>query len=117
MHGRPHRYVIGIGSQRAGSTLLHRVLAACTPVWMHPMKELHYFDVVAGATAFRMMQRLSTHLVEQAPSPRRPRWWPRGSRNPSGRRRCTWNVRTGSNWPSWVTSDSGDRRRRTSGRG
>ena len=82
MHGRPHRYVIGIGSQRAGSTLLHRVLAACTPVWMHPMKELHYFDVVAGATAFRMMQRLSTHLVEQAPGPRRPRWWPRGQQEP-----------------------------------
>lgn len=43
-----HRFVIGIGSQRAGSTLLHRLLEASTPVFMHPLKELHYFDTLHG---------------------------------------------------------------------
>jgi hypothetical protein len=43
-----HRFVIGIGSQRAGSTLLHRLLEASTSVFMHPLKELHYFDTLHG---------------------------------------------------------------------
>lgn len=43
-----HRFVIGIGSQRAGSTLLHRLLSASTNIFMHPLKELHYFDTLYG---------------------------------------------------------------------
>lgn len=43
-----HRFVIGIGSQRAGSTLLHALLAESTDVFMHPLKELHYFDTIHG---------------------------------------------------------------------
>lgn len=39
-------FVIGIGSQRAGSTLLHKVLSESTSVFMHPIKELHYFDTL-----------------------------------------------------------------------
>ncbi|MFT7005932.1 MAG: hypothetical protein ACJAXJ_000434 [Colwellia sp.] len=39
-------FVIGIGSQRAGSTLLHRILDECTDIFMHPVKELHYFDTL-----------------------------------------------------------------------
>jgi hypothetical protein len=46
-----HRFVIGIGSQRAGSTLLHRLLEASTEVFMHPVKELHYFDTLCGVRA------------------------------------------------------------------
>jgi hypothetical protein len=46
-----HRFVIGIGSQRAGSTLLHRLLEASTNVFMHPVKELHYFDTLYGVRA------------------------------------------------------------------
>lgn len=42
------KFVIGIGSQRAGSTLLHRVLDECTDIFMHPIKELHYFDTLFG---------------------------------------------------------------------
>ena len=38
-------FLLGIGSQRAGSTLLHRLLSKTTAdVFMHPIKELHYFD-------------------------------------------------------------------------
>jgi hypothetical protein len=43
-----HRFVIGIGSQRAASTLLHRLIAESTDVFMHPVKELHYFDTLFG---------------------------------------------------------------------
>lgn len=45
---RRQKYVVGIGSQRAGSTLLAQLLDDCTPVYIHPQKELHYFDTVAG---------------------------------------------------------------------
>lgn len=42
------KFTIGIGSQRAGSTLLHRILDECTEIFMHPIKELHYFDTLFG---------------------------------------------------------------------
>jgi len=44
-----HRFIIGIGSQRAGSTLLHRLIGDCIEVFMHPVKELHYFDTLFGS--------------------------------------------------------------------
>lgn len=40
------KFVIGIGSQRAGSTLLHKILDEATDVFMHPVKELHYYDTL-----------------------------------------------------------------------
>jgi hypothetical protein len=42
------KYVIGIGSQRCGTTLLHKVLVDAANVNLHPVKELHYFDVKHG---------------------------------------------------------------------
>lgn len=45
---RRQKYLVGIGSQRAGSTLLAHLLDECTPVYIHPQKELHYFDTVTG---------------------------------------------------------------------
>lgn len=36
-----NKFVIGIGSQRAGSTLLHKILDECTNIFIHPVKELH----------------------------------------------------------------------------
>mgnify|MGYP000149599347 FL=1 len=41
-----NKFVIGIGSQRAGSTLLHKILDECTDIFMHPVKELHYYDTL-----------------------------------------------------------------------
>jgi hypothetical protein len=35
-----NRFVLGIGSQRAGSTLMHHALEASTDVFIHPLKEL-----------------------------------------------------------------------------
>lgn len=43
-----NRFVICIGSQRAGSTLLHKMLGESSGVFMHPLKELHYFDTLFG---------------------------------------------------------------------
>ena len=43
-----HRFVIGIGSQRAGSSLLHTLLSKSSSAFMHPVKELHYFDTLFG---------------------------------------------------------------------
>jgi len=45
------RFVLGIGSQRAGSTLVHHAIEASTDVFMHPLKELHYFDTLHGVRA------------------------------------------------------------------
>ncbi|MEO1848904.1 MAG: sulfotransferase [Psychrobacter sp.] len=39
-----NKFIIGIGSQRAGSTMLHKLIASCSDVYMHGIKELHYFD-------------------------------------------------------------------------
>ncbi len=42
-------FLLGIGSQRAGSTLLHKLLSRATnDIFMHPVKELHYFDSLFG---------------------------------------------------------------------
>ncbi|MEH6609174.1 MAG: sulfotransferase [Halioglobus sp.] len=41
-------YVIGVGSQRCGTTLLHKVLVKAANVNLHPVKELHYFDTKHG---------------------------------------------------------------------
>lgn len=56
------KFIIGIGSQRAGSTLLHRILSECTPIFMHPLKELHYYD-----TLFNVRNRnvLKSHTANQ----------------------------------------------------
>lgn len=40
------RFIIGIGSQRAGTTLLHSLLGETSDAFMHPVKELHYFDTL-----------------------------------------------------------------------
>ncbi|MDO9106254.1 MAG: sulfotransferase [Methylovulum sp.] len=54
-----HRFVIGIGSQRAGSTLLHRLLETSTDAFMHPIKELHYFDTLYGFRAQAALKRFA----------------------------------------------------------
>ncbi len=43
---KSNKFIIGIGSQRAGSTLLHRIISDCTQVFTHPIKELHYYDTL-----------------------------------------------------------------------
>ncbi|APB98188.1 sulfotransferase [Polynucleobacter asymbioticus] len=53
------KFVIGIGSQRAGSTLLHRLLKESTNIYMHPLKELHYFDTKYKVRGIKALQNFS----------------------------------------------------------
>ena len=59
---KKHRFILGIGSQRAGSTLLHRLLEQSTDVLMHPVKELHYFDTLHG---YRSREALKKYSLSQ----------------------------------------------------
>jgi hypothetical protein len=64
-------FVLGIGSQRAGSTLLCRLLELHPEIRMNPLKELHYFDTMfqirkqSALTDFslRQLQREVKRLV------------------------------------------------------
>jgi hypothetical protein len=66
-----HRFVLGIGSQRSGSTLLHTLLSKTTSAFMHPAKELHYFDTLFGHRpetalkdfALRALRREIGHII------------------------------------------------------
>ena len=59
------QFVIGIGSQRAGSTLLHKVLDQCSPVYMNPIKELHYFDTMFGIRNENVLRIFSRNQLER----------------------------------------------------
>ena len=71
MKSGTHRFIIGIGSQRAASTLLHTLLSESSDAFMHPIKELHYFDTLFGVrpqaalTEFsqRQLMREVDHIV------------------------------------------------------
>lgn len=60
-----NRFVIGIGSQRAGSTLLHHALEASSDVFMHPLKELHYFDTLYGVRAPESLRDFSLRQLNR----------------------------------------------------
>lgn len=67
------RFIIGIGSQRAGTTLLHSLLAETSDAIMHPVKELHYFDTLTGIRdpaslrefSLRQLRREVTRIVSK----------------------------------------------------
>jgi hypothetical protein len=64
------RYVIGIGSQRCGTTLLHALLDTARGLAMHPVKELHYFDVKCGLRPLALQQsRARRRLLRQVLRP------------------------------------------------
>ncbi len=60
-----HRFVIGIGSQRAGSTLLHNLLDESTSIFMHPLKELHYFDSLFHVRAPQALVAFSRRQLDR----------------------------------------------------
>lgn len=59
------KFVIGIGSQRAGSTLLHKVLSECTSIFMHPIKELHYYDTLFGVRKPDILKEFSQRQLNR----------------------------------------------------
>jgi len=58
------KFVIGIGSQRAGSTLLHKILDECTDIFMHPVKELHFFDTLFGVRNPEVLVKFSQSQLD-----------------------------------------------------
>lgn len=58
------KFVIGIGSQRAGSTLLHKILDECSDIFMHPVKELHYYDTLYNVRAPSVLKDYSKRQIE-----------------------------------------------------
>lgn len=62
------KFVIGIGSQRAGSTLLSRILEECTPIFTHPVKELHYYDTLYGVRKEGVLINYSVGQLERMQS-------------------------------------------------
>ncbi len=59
------KFVIGIGSQRAGSTLLYTILEHCTPIYMNPVKELHYFDTLFGVRHPSVLHKFSVNQLNK----------------------------------------------------
>ncbi|MDP2902431.1 MAG: sulfotransferase [Methylovulum sp.] len=59
------KFVIGIGSQRAGSTLLYTILEHCTPIYMNPVKELHYFDTLFGVRHASVLHKFSVNQLNK----------------------------------------------------
>lgn len=59
------KFVIGVGSQRAGSTLLHKILDECTEIFMHPVKELHYYDTLYDVRDSKVLKKYSQKQIER----------------------------------------------------
>lgn len=53
---------LGIGMERAGTSWLYRMLAAHPEIWVPPLKELHYFDLVSPEMQVRH-RRYRRHLL------------------------------------------------------
>ncbi len=59
-------FLIGVGSQRAGSTLLFKILArSARGLFMHPIKELHYFDTLFKIRPARALKDYSHHRLDR----------------------------------------------------
>ncbi len=52
---------VGIGHMRSATTWLHTVLSTHPAIWLPPLKELHYFDVIDPSVK-RSSFRYKTHL-------------------------------------------------------
>ena len=60
------KLILGIGSQRAGSTFLHRLLDhGVQGIFMHPIKELHYFDSLFHLRNPQALKDFSTRQLER----------------------------------------------------
>ena len=59
-------FILGIGSQRAGSTFLSRLLDKHPEVAIHPAKELHYFDTLFDIRSEALLKRFSGERLSGA---------------------------------------------------
>lgn len=56
-------FVFGIGSQRAGSTFVSHLLNAIPNAYVHPLKELHYFDTKYEMRSLHVLESLSKYRL------------------------------------------------------
>jgi hypothetical protein len=56
-------FVFGIGSQRAGSTFVSYLLNAIPDAYVHPLKELHYFDTKYAVRNPQVLESLCKHRL------------------------------------------------------
>lgn len=56
--------ILGIGSQSAGTLLLHQILDQCTDIAMHPIVELHYFDTLYNVRDKKLLKDFSKTQFE-----------------------------------------------------
>lgn len=59
------QFIIGIGSQRAGSTLLHKLLDESSEIYMNPVKELHYFDTIFNVRSQNTLTEFSKRQFQR----------------------------------------------------
>lgn len=57
------KFILGIGSQRAGSTFLAKLLSQHPEVAFHPLKELHYFDTLFGVRDEKTLKDFSRNQL------------------------------------------------------
>lgn len=79
------RYFVCIGAQKSGTTWLARVLADHPELFLTPVKEIHYFDHVAGIT-----DHLSTRKRRSRYRKYHQRMWTQWSRFGEFRRQWAW---------------------------
>lgn len=58
-------FILGIGSQRAGSTFLSRLLNQHPEIAIHPLKELHYFDTIFGLRDEKVLKEFSKNQLNR----------------------------------------------------
>jgi hypothetical protein len=65
-NNKAHNLLLGVGSQRAGSTLLYRLLhQSVKGLFMHPVKELHVFDSLHHLRPRQALKTFSRHQLER----------------------------------------------------
>lgn len=82
---RIERLFIGVGAQKAGTTWLARVLEDHPDIFMTPVKEIHYFDHLAGLTEHLSRRRRRSRYRKY-----HQRLWTQWRRFASHRRQWAW---------------------------
>lgn len=59
------KFILGIGSQRAGSTFITRLLNQHQKIAIHPLKELHYFDTIFGLRGENVLKDFSRNQLNR----------------------------------------------------
>jgi len=59
------KFIIGIGSQEAGTLLLLKILENCSAVFTHPLRELHYYDTLYNVRNERILKEFSKKMLDR----------------------------------------------------